>query len=103
MDWFFDEYVYGTDLPTYHFEGDATPSGDGWKLHFKLVQSNVDAKFANVVPIYLEMADGKIMRLGSVAIHGPTTVEQTVQLPKFPSAIKKVEINHFYDVLCTEN
>jgi hypothetical protein len=49
------------------------------------------------------MADGKVMRVGSIAIHGPTTVEQTVQLPKSPSAIKKVEINHFYDVLCTEN
>jgi hypothetical protein len=21
MDWFFNQYVYGTDLPTYHFEG----------------------------------------------------------------------------------
>jgi len=29
MDWFFREYVYGTDLPAYHFEGQATPNGDG--------------------------------------------------------------------------
>jgi hypothetical protein len=103
MDWFFREYVYGTDLPAYHFEGDATPSGDGWKLHFKLVQSGVDAKFANSVPVYLELADGKIIRLGQIAIHGPTTVEQTVQLPKLPAPIKRVLINYNYDVLCTDN
>lgn len=103
MDWFFREYVYGTDLPAYHFEGDATPSGDGWKLHFKLVQSNVGANFANSVPVYLEMADGKVLHLGQISIHGQSTVEKTVQLPKFPSDIKKVTINHFYDVLCTDN
>jgi len=103
MDWFFREYVYGTDLPAYHFEGDATPSGDGWKLHFKLVQSNVDAKFANVVPIYLEFTDGEVFHLGQIAIHGPIAVEQTVQLPKLPAPIKRVLINYNYDVLCTEN
>jgi len=103
MDWFFREYVYGTDLPAYHFEGDATPSGDGWKLHFKLVQSGVDANFANTVPVYIELADGKVIRLGGISIHGPVTVEQTIQLPKLPAAIKKVTINYYYDVLCTEN
>jgi len=103
MDWFFREYVYGTDLPAYHFEGDATPSGDGWKLHFRLEQSHVGAKFANTVPLYVELTDGKVMRLGQIAIHGPTTVEQTVQLPKLPAAIKRVMINYYYDVLCTDN
>jgi len=103
MDWFFREYVYGTDLPAYHFEGDATPSGDGWKLHFKLVQSNVDAKFANAVPVYLELADGKVIHLGAISIHGPTTVDQTIQLPKLSAPIKRVLINYNYDVLCTDN
>jgi hypothetical protein len=103
MDWFFREYVYGTDLPAYHFEGDATPSGDGWSVHFKLTQSGVDAHFANAVPIYLELSDGKNMRLGQIAIHGPKTVEQTVQLPKLPAPIERVLINYNYDVLCTDN
>ena len=103
MDWFFNEYVYGTALPNYHFEGDATPNGDGWKVHFKIAQSGVDASFKNQMPIYLEFADGKVTRLGSVAMHGLTSVEQSVQLPKFPSPIKKVFINYNYDVLCTEN
>jgi len=103
MDWFFNQYVYGTDLPAYHFEGDASPSGDGWSLHFKLVQSAVDANFENLVPVYLELANGQVLRIGSITAHGPATVEQTIQLPKLPAAIKKVSINHNYDVLCTDN
>jgi len=103
MDWFFNQYVYGTDLPAYHFEGDVTSSGDGVKLHFKLTQSGVGANFKNLVPVYLELADGHSIRIGSVTIHGATTVEQTVQLPKLPAAVKKVSINADYDVLCTDD
>ena len=103
MDWFFREYVYGTDLPAYHFEGEATPNGEGWNVHFKLTQSKVGADFVNTVPVYLELADGKVLRLGLVAIHGAKTVEQTVPLPKLPAAINKVSINYYYDLLCTNN
>jgi hypothetical protein len=55
------------------------------------------------VPIYLEFVDGKIMRLGSITITGPKTIEQTVKLPKLPSAVKRVSINYYYDVLAAEN
>ena len=103
MNWFFNEYVYGTALPAYHFDSDVTPDGDGSKVHFKLTQSGVDANFANAVPVYLELADGKVIRLGSVLIHGSNYMEQTVKLPKFSAPIKKVSINHYYDVLCTDN
>jgi hypothetical protein len=103
MDWFFREYVYGTDLPAYHFESDFAPSGDGWKVHFKLVQSGVDAKFVNAVPLYMELADGKIMRMGLIVAHGDSTVDQNFQLPKLPAPIKRFIINYYYDVLCTDN
>ena len=102
MDWFFNEYVYGTDLPAYHFQGGATPSGDGWSVQVNLSQSGVPANFKMLVPIYLELADGKVMRLGEVKITGQKTVDQTVQLPKLSAAIKRVLINYNYDVLCLE-
>ena len=103
MDWFFREYVYGTDLPHYNFAGDATPSGGGWKVHFTLTESGVDARFANTVPVYLQLANGQVLRLGGIRIHGTNTVDQTVQLPRLPSDIKKVLINYNYDVLCTQD
>jgi aminopeptidase N len=103
MDWFFNQYVYGTDLPAYHFEGQAIQNGDATSLHFKLTQSGVSDKFRMPVPIYLELEGGKIMRLGSINITGDKTVDQTVQLPKLPARVKRVSVNNYYDVLSTEN
>ena len=103
MDWFFDEYVYGIDLPAYHFESDVSPNGDGSKIHFKLVQSGVSANFRNLVPIYMELADGKVLRLGQVRLLGDSAVDQAVSIPKLSAPIKKVAIDYYYDVLCTDN
>ena len=103
MDWFFNEYVYGTELPAYHFESQITGSGDAESLHFKLVQSGVSEKFKMGVPVYFELSDGKIIRAGVATIAGSSTAEKTFPLPKLPSPLKKVFINYFHDVLCTEN
>ncbi|MGA3079995.1 MAG: M1 family aminopeptidase [Terracidiphilus sp.] len=102
MDWFFNQYIYGTDLPTYHFEGQATPNGDGTSLHVKLTQSGVSDKFKMLVPVYLELTDGKVIRLGSFAIEGSITLDQTVQLPKMAAPVKRASINYYYDVLSVE-
>jgi hypothetical protein len=67
------------------------------------VQSGVDAKFVNAVPLYMELADGKIMRMGLIVAHGDSTVDQNFQLPKLPAPIKRFIINYYYDVLCTDN
>jgi Peptidase family M1 domain len=103
MDWFFNEYVYGTDLPNYHFESQIALNGDATSLHLKLTQSGVPQSFRMVVPIYVELANGNVVHLGSVMIVGSMTTEQTVQLPKPPSPAKRVMINYFYDVLATED
>jgi len=103
MDWFFREYVYGTDLPAYHFQGEATPN-DAWvSLHVMLTQSGVPADFRMLVPIYLEFVDGKTAHLGSFVVTGNTTIDKTIQLPKLQAAVKRVSINNYYDVLCTDN
>ena len=36
MDWFFNEYVYGTELPVYHFESEIAQKGDAAMVHIKL-------------------------------------------------------------------
>jgi len=63
----------------------------------------VDAKFVSAVPLYMELTDGKIMRLGLIVARGPSTVEQSFQLPKLAAPIKCLMINYNYDVLSTEN
>jgi aminopeptidase N len=103
MDWFFNEYVYGTELPAYHFEGDVTSNGDANSLHLKLTQSGVGPKFIMLVPIYLELTDGRLIRIGAIHVTGSTTLDQTVSLPKLPAPVKRVTISYMYDVLSTEN
>jgi hypothetical protein len=103
MDWFFNQYVYGTDLPNYHFNSQVTQNGDATTVQFDLTQSGVPPNFKMQVPVYVELADGRVMRLGSIAITGSTTAEHTVQLPKLPAPVKRLLINYYYDVLSTEN
>ena len=97
MDWFFNEYVYGTELPTYTFE---QSFDDKLNLKFKLTQSNVSPNFKMSVPIYLELANGNVVRLGSQAIAGDTSAEQVIPLgAALKEKPKRAMINYFYDVL----
>src|SRR6202021_4203106 len=43
LDWFFNEWVYGTQVPRYHFEYQLSPADGGkMKLHMTISQSEVD-------------------------------------------------------------
>jgi aminopeptidase N len=81
MDWFFDEYVYGTALPAYKlgYRFDKDSRGD-IVLSFKLTQSEVTDNFRMLVPLYLELADGRILNLGRVTILGNSSLETKVPL-----------------------
>jgi hypothetical protein len=101
MDWFFREWVYGTEVPRYRLDYTLTPQADGKTLLTATVtQSDVSPNFKMIVPLYLDF-DGKIMRLGEAKISGSsTTPEFKVALPQKP---KRVLINYYYDVLATES
>jgi hypothetical protein len=102
LDWFFNQYVYGTALPSYKFEHSFAQTGQGVVLNFKLTQSDVDADFKMLVPLYLELADGNVIRLGSMPILGNKTVEQSVPLP-VKDVPKRAMLNYFYDVLAMQD
>lgn len=60
LDWFFNEYVYGTQIPTYKFDSSFESAPDGTiVLSVNIAQSNVDDKFRMLVPVYLVLDDGK--------------------------------------------
>jgi hypothetical protein len=103
MDWFFNEYVYGTALPSYKidssFDKDAT--GDV-VLALKVTQSGVDDKFKMIVPIYLELADGRTVVLGRVRLVGNASVEQKVPLKGLKDTPKRALVNYNYDVLASD-
>jgi hypothetical protein len=104
MGWFFNEYVYGTQLPTYKLDSsfDTGPDGDV-VLNFKITQSNVKDDFRMLVPIYLELADGGIYTLGRARLTGNKTVEQKVPIKGLKAKPRRAVLNYYDDVLASAN
>jgi aminopeptidase N len=101
LDWFFDEYVYGTELPHYTISADFTVDDLGiTSAHLKLTQANVSKNFVMKVPLYLELKNGETERITNVVMHGDSTIDQTVKLGKLPSPAKTMLLNYNADVLC---
>ncbi len=100
MDWFFNEFVYGTEYPTYKFEQSISPdAGGNLVLNFKLTQSGVNDNFVMLVPVYLELSSGKVFRLGSAHMKGTQTVEQHIPLKGLQEKPKRAVVAYYDDVL----
>jgi hypothetical protein len=100
MDWFFNEYVYGTEYPSYKFEHSFSSDANGdVVLNFKLTQADVSKDFMMLVPIYVEMKDGRIARLGSAKMVGSATAEQHVPLKGLKDRPKRAMMAYYDDVL----
>ncbi len=100
MDWFFREWVYNTEIPSYHMEYSLSPEADG-KFMFagKVTQTGVSRTFVMSMPVYFDF-DGQITRAGSVPLVGEqTSNEFKIRLPKKP---KRVLLNANHDVLAAE-
>jgi hypothetical protein len=96
LDWFFDEWVYGTQVPKYRFEYQVVPAESGKvKLHMTLTQSEVDDHFAMLVPVFVDFGKG-LVRIGQIGIAGNSTRSSDVLLPAKP---KSVVLNAYKDIL----
>jgi len=96
MDWFFDQWVYGVDVPSYKMEYALKPAGDRTTLSAKITQSGVSNNFVMLVPLYLDFGKGPVY-LGSATIVGNSSVDiNNVSIPGTP---KKVSIAALHDVL----
>ncbi|HKB67352.1 MAG TPA: carboxypeptidase regulatory-like domain-containing protein [Pyrinomonadaceae bacterium] len=93
MDWFFNEYVYGTEMPSYRFDYQVNSDNS---ISGKITQSGVSNDFVMLVPLYVDLGKGWI-RLGAATLLGNSSVDITNI--KLPSAPKKVTICALNDVL----
>jgi len=96
LDWFFNEWVYGTKVPRYDFKYEAS-AGEGGKTKIRAVitQSEVDDNFAMFVPVFADFGSG-MLRLGQVVMVGNSTRTVDFILDAKP---KKVALNAYKDVL----
>jgi hypothetical protein len=99
MDWFFDAWVYGTDIPAYRLEQQSGSTPDGKAaLTVRVTQSGVSDNFRMLVPFYADFGKGWT-RLGAVKLVGNSTVEiPNIPLPQAPRRVTLFALN---DVLYT--
>jgi hypothetical protein len=95
MDWFFNAFVYGSDVPSYKFDYRINPDGT---LSGKITQAGVSDDFTSLVPVYIDMGKGWV-KLGAGPLRGNTSIELNNIKP--PSPIKRAGICVMNDVLAT--
>jgi len=97
MDWFFNQWVYGVEIPTYKFSytTEKTPEGE-FVVSCEVDQGNVSEDFKMWVPILLDfgMDQYAVLRLWVDKPHNEYV------LPKAPLPPRKVVLNPFHSVLC---
>ena len=97
MAWFFDQWVYGTDVPTYRPDLDVSPVADQpdpFLLHGTIRQEDVPSGFRMPVPIVVRFDDGP-PAIHEVVVDAPE-VEVAVPLRAEPA---DVEFNYHHAVL----
>jgi aminopeptidase N len=73
MDWFFEQFVRSTGVPSYEVEYTVRPGPKGFQVRGKLIQKNVPEDFALRVPIYGQAQGAKPALLGHVVTSGEET------------------------------
>lgn len=101
MDWFFQQWVYGTDVPRYTAALDVKPEGAEYHITGKITQEGVSPTFRALVPVYVEFDKGEKARVGMIPMMGETTkpVDVKLQLPKTP---KRALVNGRWEVLARD-
>jgi hypothetical protein len=99
LNWFFDAYVYGTEIPKYTLTSEFTKQGDDTMLHFKLAQSGVSENFTMLVPLYIEFEDKRVIEIGRGKLVGSNSIEQTLKLGQLKSPPKRLLVNYNFDLL----
>jgi aminopeptidase N len=94
MDWFFNEWVYGTEMPSYRF--DYQLADGGTTLSGKITQSGVSESFKMLVPVYVDFGKGWL-RIGSATITGNSSVE--LKGIKLPQPAKSAAVCALDDIL----
>lgn len=98
MNWFFDQWVYGTDIPSYDSKIKVVPEGGKYRITGTVRQTGIPNDFKVILPLYADLGNGRSLRLAFLPFRGSMSheLDMVVNLPKPP---KSVRINPHYDVL----
>lgn len=99
LDWFFNQWVYGTSIPKYASKIDFQDVGGGkYKVTGSITQSEVPNDFIVVMPIYAHFDKTAYAQVGAVPVLGSSTKNFTFEVP-LPKKPQKFTINATHDIL----
>jgi hypothetical protein len=97
MDWFFNQWVEGTAIPTYTVAWRSEPvEGGKWRVQLRVRQSGVPDEFLMRVPISVDLGNSRFARL-RVDVRGAVS---EIDLPLMPAEPKDVRFSELDGVLC---
>ncbi len=96
MDWFFDEWVKGTAVPTYHVAWKGEPAGTGqFQVHLRITQEHAPPDFHMPVLVSVDLGDNRFAHF-RIDVSGAQTDYVSHLLPAMP---KGVVFNDLHAVL----
>lgn len=100
LDWFFDQWVYDTQLPEYRWNTKVNQQPDGkFAVDVTVKVENVREGFRMPVPLTILM-EGDYHTTTRLDI---TQLDQTITIPNLPHKPEKFVFNTFKSVLCKES
>lgn len=62
MDWFFEQWLLGQDIPKYRYSHEIRQTADGYRIDATIQVEHVDARFKSFLPIRISFADTTAQR-----------------------------------------
>lgn len=99
MDWFFDQWVYGTEIPRFKYTKNIVKQEDGtFVVSGRIEQSEVSEPFRVFMPITFDFGKDK----KSTFVQEITDWVTTFESPPLPLKPRKVIFNDYWTVLCRD-
>jgi aminopeptidase N len=96
MGWFFDQWIYGTALPTYQVAYRTEPiEGGQFRVRLQVQQDGVPDNFVTYVPVTLDLGKDRVAHV-RVKVTG---ARSELVLPPMPADPKAVRFNDLEGVL----
>lgn len=97
MSWFFNQFVYGTDIPNYKFSYKSEKTEDGkYRVICKVIQEGVPDNFRMYIPIKIILSGDRFARL-RLEVKEKETI---INLPLLPDEPEEIIFNDLNSVLC---
>ncbi len=99
MDWFFDQWVHGTAIPSYRHDFRIEKAGGKkYRITGTVAQEGVGDDFRVLLPLYVELKKGEYAQFGAVPMIGTSErpIDVTLELPRKP---RSALVNVYSDLL----